>query len=265
MDKVEKYFELYGKRILEDFERIRSTTKDSDVKGGKNEKVIANFLEQHISSYFITTGIELLDAHGFSSNEIDVCVCNRDQPFKNETGELVLVEGVDFVIQVKAILTNPEIERIAKNARSVKKLKRSHGKGDQIVVGDGIEYYVNRVPYFVIAFDTQLSFETTFNSIVSKLKEIPSEEQPDGIFVLNKASFLNFRDTKDSGFKSHTDQGWVPVSGWIGLETKEFTLLEFMKYSNTVVPKIKRMRNPILNYFSQDYLSNMNSIVESKS
>jgi hypothetical protein len=260
MNKIEDYFASYEKDLLESFKRIRTVNSDSSVKGGANEKVISLFLKNHFPSNFNVTNVQVIDAKGNASDEIDVCVCNKYQPFQNNIGGLVIAEGVDFVVQVKAILTDSEIDRIIKNAKSLKNVIRTNSDGDQIYKGqDSVPHYIDRIPYFVIAFDSQLSFETVHDRIINKLSATDMTEQPDGIFILNKASYYNNRNFQKAGLI--TDGS--PIKGWVGVETKDSTLLEFMRALNIIVPKIFRIINPLCHYFPQ-YIKDGKMVIENK-
>lgn len=124
---IEEYFEQHGKELTARFARIRAAHQDSHVKGGANEAAVAELLRQHLADRRIVTNSSILDTRGELSNEVDVAVCNSYQPFLTAEGEqLLIVEGVDAAVQVKARLTATELERLVSNAASVKRLERSH-------------------------------------------------------------------------------------------------------------------------------------------
>ena len=175
-------------------------------------------------------------------------MCNYDQPFRTKTGELILCEGVDFVVQVKAVISNNEIDRIIKNCSSVKKLSRQLTLGMTFKGYEGdSEYMVQRIPYIVFAFDSKTSIQSLFFQLRQRLKKVELALQPDAIFVLNKGYYINLRDGK--GAPLHADN--LLLKGVAGFESTDFTLLEMIRYINTYFPKIVREHSPISYYHNK--------------
>jgi hypothetical protein len=105
---------------------------DSDVKGAGNEQIVAELIQNNMAHKAIVTNCSIIDARDRRSSEVDVAICNEYQPFlSRRQAEILLVEGVDAVVQVKARLDGREIKRIVRNCQSVKRLERSASKGDQ--------------------------------------------------------------------------------------------------------------------------------------
>ncbi|SHI47217.1 hypothetical protein SAMN04488096_1023 [Mesonia phycicola] len=248
MNALQKYLKLYQDNLINDFSRIRKVINDSSVKGGKNEKIVANFIEGHFDNKITCTNSQIIDSFGSTSDEVDVAVCNKDQPFIANDGEILICEGIDFIIQVKAILTNQELDRIIKNCKSVKKLKRKYLKQDtfQGNIGD-LNYHINRIPYIVFAFESNTKINTIHQNLDLKLKNVPLELQPDAIFILNKGSLINFREGLGNSFTINEKK----LIGLVGFILDEMTLLEFVRYINWIVPKIERRTKPITHYFNE--------------
>lgn len=246
---IERYFLSYAERLRVDFERSRQSHSDSSVKGSNNEQIAADFLSCHFPSNYVVTNVEILDANDNSCDEIDVCVCNPDQPFSESPGQLLLAEGVDFVLQVKAILTTAEIGRIRKNAGRLKTLIRSKGNRDTVFgkVADA-PFYWDRIPYIVLAFTSELKLETARTTFMTEFADVAPELQPDAIFILDRGLIHNFRDSK--GYCWH--QNGKPLTGWIYGESGDRTLLEMMRFLFSVVARISRNQNPICHYFTTD-------------
>ena len=123
MNKIQEYCDFQSKQLVERFQQIRSGKDDSDVKGGENEQTVVKFLKEHCPAKHIVTNTSIIDSYGNSTDEIDVCVCNADQPFLPSPGSHIIAEGVDFVVQVKSsIPSRSEIKRIINNSQSVKKV-----------------------------------------------------------------------------------------------------------------------------------------------
>ena len=114
---IDKYFRAAEASLRLEFEKRRSLLTDSDAKAGGNEKAVGEFLQKHVGSARIAFNKQVIDSHGMRSGEMDVCACNLDQLSLDEP--LIIAEGVDFVVQVKAVLTDAELLRIVKNCRSL--------------------------------------------------------------------------------------------------------------------------------------------------
>ena len=186
MDIIKQYFVGQQRRLKDDFDRIRATLSDSDVKGSANEQAIVEFLQKHTSAHFITSNVQIIDSYGKASDEVDICVCNVNQPFGANPNQLVIAEGVDFVVQVKAKLSSQEIDRVIKNAKTVKQLKRKATQHDRVFGHiEDAPYYIDRIPYFVLANTSELTLETTYKKLLTSLSSVPLEFQPDAIFVLS--------------------------------------------------------------------------------
>jgi len=252
MTKSEDYFRSFARQMKEHFERIRATHKDSDVKGSRNERIVADFLKEHFSARFIPTNVEIIDSFGGASQEVDVCVCNIDQPFS--CGEMVIAEGVDFVIQVKAALNSSEIDRTVRNCSSVKNLKRKVSAND-VVHGSKHEkpHYVDRIPYFVFAFSSDTSLKTIRQNLIAKLQTIPTEHQPDGVLILDVGCVFNLRDGQGKGSELHGLVDGKPLGravGFLAIESGAESLAQFIYRIHNVTPRFYRAVSALTHYFS---------------
>jgi hypothetical protein len=248
MSSIEEYLNLQEKLIKENFEHIRRSYSDSDVKGGANEHIVIDFMRKYISCHFIANNSEVIDSYGNKSHEIDVCVCNRDQPVSQERGGILIAEGIDFVVQVKAKLTKAEINRVVKNCKSVKTLKRRKNQKDIFAAMDAdIPYFVERIPYFVFAFSGGAKFETLCKNIYDSIADVDYVYQPDAFFVLNEGFIVNCRDGKGAGIERN---GKI-AEGLSAYSTKQ-NLSDFMKYIHLIVPRFYRVIDPLLYYIRDE-------------
>jgi len=234
--------------MKENFEHIRRSYSDSDVKGSANEHVVSDFLKKYILCQFIANNSEMVDSYGNKSDEIDVCACNRDQPVSRENGGILIAEGIDFVVQVKAKLTKSEINRVVKNCKSVKMLKRrKHPKDIFAAMDADIPYFVERIPYFVFAFSGGAKFETLCKNIYDAIDNVDYVYQPDAFFVLNEGFIVNCRDGKGAGI----DANGKVAEGLFAYSTNQ-NLSDFMKYIHLIVPRFYRVIDPLLYYIRDE-------------
>ena len=244
MSSIEEYLNHQEKLMKESFEYIRRSYSDSDVKGGANERIVAEFLRKYVSCRFVTNNSEIVDSFGYKSHEIDVCVCNQDQPISQEHGGILIAEGIDFVVQVKSNLTKPEIRRTIDNCKSVKMLKRRKNQKDIFAVLDAdVPYYVDRIPYFAFAFSAGSKFETLCRNIYDMIDGIDYIYQPDAFFILGDGFIVNCRDGKGAGLEVN---GKV-AEGLFAYATNQ-NLSDFMKFIHRVVPRFYRVIDPLTYY-----------------
>ncbi len=250
MTSIEEYLNLQEKLMKENFDHIRRSYSDSDVKGGANERIVADFLRKYISCRFVTNNSQIVDSYGYKSRETDVCVCNQDQPLNQEHGGILIAEGIDLVVQVKATLTKQEINSAIDNCKSVKMLKRRTNQKDIFAVMDeDIPYYVDRIPYFVFAFSGGAKFETLCKTINSAIKNVDYIYQPDAFLILNDGFVVNCREGKGVGPKINGEK----AKGIFAYSLHQ-NLSYFMKFIHLVVPRFYRVIDP-LTYYLRDIIS----------
>lgn len=250
MDLV-TYFTSEEKRLIDSFNEKRNRLTDSSVKGGANEKLIGEFLSDHLNNRKICYNNQIVDSKGNMSDELDIIVYNSYQPFNVKSNQILIAEGVDSIIQVKVILSTKEINRIIKSVQRAKKIIREASDRDEVsntMIGD-VENFVNRIPYICIAFESELTLETTIRTLGEKYKDIPQTEQVDAIFVLNKFSIYNFRDGEGKAFLLNGKQ----LKGFVGGITDEKTIYYFIEYLVSCTPYFFRRTNPLVHYLKNEH------------
>lgn len=248
MAGLAKALSRYSKVLKNEFEAARAVSTAASTKGGLNEKIVARFLEKCVPSWFTSNNSQIIDSHEQISDEVDVCVCNDQQFLVQPEGGILIAEGVDFVVQVKALLTDNELDRAIRNARTVKKLKRAH-VGDTTVYNAGIlePKWFDFIPYFCFAFSSELTDKTVSMKLNEKSNGIDFTQQMDAIFILDRGlTVINGRDGRNHSWR---DPKGKLVTGWHGVKTKEDTLLEFIRYCIQYVPRIRHSMPPIVEYF----------------
>jgi hypothetical protein len=197
MRPIQRHLRNQARSLQREFEDLREEQRDPDVKGGGNEEIMATFIERHFSSKMVVLNTSVIDSNDQQSGELDIVVCNEDQPFVSRTSkpELLIAEGVDFVLRVKAILDAKEVKRTIANCKSLKRLKRVHSVNDQFWIDSVADapFFVERIPYVCIAYSSKLSLSTIADHFGAGCRGIPLEEQPDAIFVLGRGMVLNAR------------------------------------------------------------------------
>lgn len=247
-NKVEDYLLKQSEILNLQFKEIRESTSDRDVKGGKNEKTLLKFIEKNYRATTIKSSCEIIDSKGNYSDEIDIVICNEYQPFAYHP---LIAEGVDACIQVKGTITSQEIDKIIKNSKKIKQLKREFHETDKYVISNFMDYeaLVLKIPYIVFAFDSQLSFETLTRRMNEK-QEAKGEDwnsYPDAIFVLNKGVLINTRMNFNHPFQPKDKK----THGYIGFLSEKKTLLELIRFLHTSISKHSKLYHPLNYYFNE--------------
>lgn len=82
-----------------------------------------------------------------------------------------------------------------KNALSVKELHRRPGRGGEVYGAPAdTKRFVERIPFFLFAYETNISGEAAIKLIQDQFEDRPWHEQPDGIFVLDDWAAINIAD-----------------------------------------------------------------------
>lgn len=245
MTKFEEHLEGYAKQLLAEFERTRRSLSDSAVKGGENEKIVADFLESHVSARQVRMNVQVVDSADRDCDEIDVCLCNEHQSFGSSSGALLIAEGVDAVVQVKALLNGSELVRAFKNCGQLKALRRKSGEWDSVMCPTGMSNEaLAQIPYVILAFEQKLAKDTLRERLVSQEEDVGPDQMPDAVFSLQSGiSYVNCREGID----------WPHVgsalTGWVAEASGNRTLLQFLRFLNTRVPRFNRVNMPLAEYF----------------
>lgn len=259
--KLRPYYRSYHNEIRAKFERVKHLNTDSDVKGGANEQIIADLLTDQFFGRPLSMNSSITDTNGNQSSEVDLCVCNGYQPIMPSQGQLLIVEGVDLVVQIKAKLSSSEIERSLKNAKSVRKLKRHIPGHATMWTGhgamEGEKSYISTLapPYIVVTWSSELTLSTVAERCVSNGVNLDWNMQPDGYFILDRGIVVSTVSPKE---------GKNDVI-WTTFKTGEDTLMELIRFARKI-PKINyNDSEPILRYFPKSEYEHQSFRVEKKS
>lgn len=247
MSRVAEYLNSHSSRLRDEFNRLRVAHADSDVKGAGNEAIVGQFLANHLAPRRVVYNSSIIDSEGRQSGEVDIAVCKDDQPFViGDRAQLLLVEGIDLVVQVKARLSSDEILRVVTNARSVKQLVRWVDVGDRTagVREADLPHFVHRTAYVAFCFESELTPETATVKMREACEDVPSPEQPDAIFVLDRAAILNTRE--NDGITSVAEPN---ARGFVNDNEAERALLKMMQLIS-FLPRVHRATSPLRAYWS---------------
>lgn len=244
-DAVAAYWRQQAGELSSRFETVRAIHSDSSARGSANEELVADLLNAVLIPRRAVTRSTVLDSSGHRSSEQDIVVCNEDQLLLGDGSrpQLLIVEGVDFVVQVKARLTTREVDRIRDSCMSVKQCHKLRTR-DDIIPASEVErrgHFLDHVPYYVLCFESELSPSTTAARLELSLEEVHPDYRPDGVFVLNRFSLLRPA--------SVVTDGSIDARPFVLEETAELTLARFIFELLSVPPRIRRRWHPLAGYW----------------
>jgi hypothetical protein len=149
---------------------------------------------------------------------------------------------------VKSVLTTTEIDSLAANAASVKRLQRRLGAGETAYANDGAgPRFIDRIPYIGFALESQLTLSSAHERLKRATEGVEPELHPDALFIMGRGTLIN--------------SGWMllrdgqHIDGWISLPFPGRVLLEFLNFTIGVVPRVVRNGTAL-----QPYLSEVSSV-----
>lgn len=131
-------FTNISKRMRADFESARATLSHPGLKGAAFEGTVKQFFRQYLPDRLgVATG-QLVDSTGSLSKQLDVVIFDKSKTpilYENNGVQVIPVECVYAVIEVKARLDASELPSIHANMLSVKSLKKTaYYDGESVIV-----------------------------------------------------------------------------------------------------------------------------------
>jgi hypothetical protein len=194
------------------FEVVRSKFENSGNKGTNTEAILREFLRSYLPRRYGVGHGEIVDSLGGRSAQTDIVIVTDEHPFTFTADQpgLFFMEGVFTVGEVKSILTSQELEKTVANALKFRELKCAP-RGMTILLKSMNESYderfVGNPPYFLFAFESQITRETIVKRLVAQNKR-----SVDAVFILNQGAILDLGDGK--GDLQVIQPDGTPFSGW---------------------------------------------------
>jgi hypothetical protein len=210
---LEHEFHYYQERMIADYERSKDIKHPRDV-GDAREEILRHFLNDNglIPNRFSVSGAKTRVASptGHSSAELDVVLYDRDDSIslmRRDGGYQVLpIESVYGVIQVKSRLTKKAIREGLKNLASFKTLTKIQEPAHGVVSG---YYNSNRSSKgfgVLFAYDSDLEW----GDVVQEMQSFADANKRDllcnAVFILKKGFFLHGDGTNACKLNPHIDQ-----------------------------------------------------------
>ncbi len=189
--------EILQRGMLLRLEEIRESHKHRGNIGTNVEAIVREFLKEFLPpSNRIGQG-EVIDLSGAISTQLDVIITNEYHPFLNNltAPSVFFIEGVAFAGEVKSVLTSQDLPTILTACTQFKTLtpqipKGTIAHGNQEDLG---RFFFHKRPYFLFAFESQLSLDKIKSKIESyNARSAPAvTDQIDAVFLLDKGVIIN--------------------------------------------------------------------------
>lgn len=175
-----------AKKLEIDYTQLTSQIEHRGIKGNYREELLKRYLRELIpSKYSIGTGV-IVDANQSQSRQQDFFIYdNGNSPvfLKMEAAQVIPVESVYAVIEVKSVLTKAELEKSIINIRSVKRLELNPLE---------TKFYIpskeNQTLGLVFAYSCNTTVDTIISNLyqLNKHMDIPYNHQINMICILDK-------------------------------------------------------------------------------
>lgn len=191
-----------SKKMKIDYEELSQGLQHSGLKGDNRENIVKDFLEKYLHKRFGVVKGEIMATNGKTSKQQDVIIYDfgRCPLLYNEKEIQVLpVEGVYVVIEVKSTLDEKELIKSIKNISSVKKLPKKAFIDEKSVIESFICELGEKKNYFntmgiLFAFSSKLTLKTLKKKLKEHYKKlkVPPKQQIDFIFILDRGLLIHF-------------------------------------------------------------------------
>lgn len=128
MADLKALFRNVGQKMRADFESARVTLTHPGQKGTAFEGAVKTFFRKYLPDRLGIASGQVVDSNGAISKQLDVIIYDKDKaPILYDSNEvqIVPVECVYAVVEVKARLDVSDLDSIYKNMMSVKSLKKT--------------------------------------------------------------------------------------------------------------------------------------------
>lgn len=200
---IQEKLRLLQKQMELKLQDIRISYQHRGIKGEKVEQLLRDFLREYLPPYNRVGSGEVIDSHGLVSSQTDVVITNEHHPYINDlkSSGLYFIEGVACAGEVKSVFTSDDFQKVMDSCRRFKSLKPQITPGTQFIANPSdAKRFVYSRPYFLFAFESQLSFEEVFQRVRKHYNDNDTNitEQIDALFFLDKGRIINVGDGEGS-------------------------------------------------------------------
>lgn len=165
-------------------------------KGSVREDSLVAVLRKYLPQHVLVTGsCEIIDSIGQRSGQCDIVIHDaKAPPIFGATGFQILpIECVYAVIEVKSNLTWAELEKSCRNLARIKRMPKVAYHANQQVLAPQRQQYGQTYPHcpttgFIFGYDSSDLWGMSDN-LIGLCREMPVAERLDGAWVLGKGSY----------------------------------------------------------------------------
>jgi len=165
-------------------------------KGSVREDSLVAVLRKYLPQHVLVTGSsEIIDSTGQRSGQCDIVIHDaKAPPVFGATGFQILpIECVYAVIEVKSNLTWVELEKSCKNLARIKRMPKIAYHANQQLLAPQRQQYGRTYSHcptmgFIFAYNSSDLWRMS-NNLLSLFRRTPVEQRLDGAWVLGKGSY----------------------------------------------------------------------------
>ena len=236
--RVQAVLEAYDQKLLIELDCLRKKFAHPGNKGSGVERVLREFLRSQLPRRLEVGHGEIIDRAEQSSGDCDLVIIEDTHPHLSEPENpgIFFIEGVAAGGEVKSVLTSTHLKEASAKARQFKRLGTTVPESARIwFTESNRKRFAIHPPFFVFAFESQLSLETIADQVYKEAKEAEAvgEQIFDAIFILNKGCGINLGDGQGSFRYSTPDGGFR--KGWVFFP-EAFSCLELTTWLTNILP-----------------------------
>lgn len=236
------------------FDSIRDEYNHKGNMGSNIEQIVRNFLTEFLPPTNRIGEGEVIDSFDNVSNQLDIIITNDGHPYLNDLSKpsKFFIEGVSFAGEVKTSLTSQELTTTLDKCLSFKNLV-SEPPSQTIAYSnpEDVERFLNKRPFFLFAFTSQLSLETITNKVneYNSRNILSVPQQIDGIFILDRGYIINLGSGKGSfRFGNSETQRFIPGYVMFDISNYPNVLLDFTTWMHVVMPRFVFLQSIMIPY-----------------
>ncbi|MBU1200725.1 hypothetical protein KKG61_01985 [bacterium] len=144
---IKQLFKNVSSKLMQEFQETEKTLNFPPDRGGQREEAIRKFLSEKLPRrYRISKGF-VVSYKGIQSDQCDVIICDAATSpifYTDVDQEILPVESVYAVIQVKSRLTPTSLDKAIKNIKSFKQVPRKDVISETLGLGGSISIKYNQ-------------------------------------------------------------------------------------------------------------------------
>lgn len=195
----ESLFAASAGKLKIELDEARASVQHRGLKGSLNEAAVAHWLRNYLPRTLDVSAGEIIDSFGGRSRQVDVVIYDAAATprFLSRDGiEILPIEPVYGVIEVKTYLNKAEIESCFSNMEAVKTLRKFayQPSNGEVITKTTSLYGENNsnwpIQFYVFAYESD-GLETVLSHMTRLNNGSPLSRRIDGVCVLDKGLLIH--------------------------------------------------------------------------